>query len=117
MYDVHCQQKLATTHTQGRSLPPNKKKNTINLNEQIEKKIGLAPRYKLETMILRLTFYLIILIASSNIGFSQGFVLIIPDSDCEIIVDGEIKEQGIKGNPKKIELSEGKGFLIKKYCC
>ena len=62
-------------------------------------------------MIFRLTLFLAILVASRGMGISQGFILIIPDSDCEITVDGEVEELGVKNSPKKITLSEGEHFI------
>ncbi|MDF1866339.1 MAG: hypothetical protein P1U70_16005 [Saprospiraceae bacterium] len=62
-------------------------------------------------MILRFSFFLAISVLFHLQGVSQGFLLIVPDSDCEVTIDGEIKEQISKNSPKKISLAEGEHFV------
>ncbi len=53
----------------------------------------------------------VFLIAGHLTSFSQGTLLIIPDGNCSISVDGEVGEQLQKEVPKKITLSKGEHYL------
>jgi hypothetical protein len=44
----------------------------------------------------------------------QGYLLIIPNADCIITIDGELTEELKRGQPKKISLSEGEHFIYAK---
>lgn len=43
--------------------------------------------------------------------FGQGYLLIIAKLDCEVTIDGEIKETCEKDSPKKVSLTEGDHFI------
>ena len=58
----------------------------------------------------RILFPLVFLLGL-NFCLAQGNILIIPDSDCQITIDGEITEQLSKGSPKKFNLTFGEHYI------
>ena len=62
-------------------------------------------------ILLAIKFIVIFLTVGQLTAFSQGTLLIIPDRDCAISVDGETNEQVQKEVPKKLTLSKGEHYL------